>query len=137
MPAHLQQPGFMAMACPLAERQTLQPHQAISLHIPSACVLRVEQGRVWVTTGARQGLAGEPDSGDMVLRAGQQLALQAGVHVVVESWPEVRGVPDGGARFVVCGAPAGQLLGKLAALLARYHARHGSHITQHFRFGRS
>jgi hypothetical protein len=89
MPAQLQQSGaaHMAVASPPASLQTLKPHQAIGFRPTQASVLRVLQGRVWVTTGCRQGLAGEPDSGDVVLGAGQHLALAAGSHVVVESWP--------------------------------------------------
>jgi len=89
MPAHLQETGsgFMAVASPSDPLQILQPHQAISLHPPADCVLRMVRGRVWVTTGTGPGLPGQVDAGDVVLGAGQHLALPAGAHVVVENWP--------------------------------------------------
>lgn len=65
----------------------LGARRTVSLQPKAHSVLRIAQGRVWVTMGARQGLAGQPDSGDLVLHAGDELAVPAGVHLVMECWP--------------------------------------------------
>lgn len=65
----------------------LGARRTLSLHPKAAGVLRLAQGRAWVTMGARQGLAGQPDSGDVVLHAGEELAVPAGAHLVMECWP--------------------------------------------------
>lgn len=65
----------------------LAPGRTVSLQPKARSVLRIAQGRVWVTMGARQGLAGQADSGDLVLHAGDELAVPAGVHLVMECWP--------------------------------------------------
>ena len=93
MPAHLHSTGIghMAVASPAAALQTLNAHQTLSIRPQTASVLRMVQGRVWVTTGAGQGVPGQPESGDCVLCAGQQLALPASAHVVVENWPQMLG----------------------------------------------
>ena len=65
----------------------LGARRTVSLLPKANGVLRIAQGRVWVTTGALQGLAGQPDSGDVVLHAGQVLPVPAGSHLVMECWP--------------------------------------------------
>lgn len=65
----------------------LATRRTVSLKPQTHSVLRIAQGRVWVTSGGRQGLAGQADSGDMVLHAGDELAVPAGAHLVMESWP--------------------------------------------------
>ncbi len=65
----------------------LGARRTVSLLPKANGVLRIAQGRVWVTMGALQGLAGQPDSGDVVLHAGQELAVPAGAHLVMECWP--------------------------------------------------
>ena len=65
----------------------LGARRTVSLLPKAHGVLRIAQGRVWVTMGALQGLAGQPDSGDVVLHAGEELAVPAGAHLVMECWP--------------------------------------------------
>jgi hypothetical protein len=83
-------------ASPLAGLWRLAPRRTISLKPAANGVLRIVQGRVWVTTGVLQGLAGQPDSGDLVLHAGDEWAVPAGVHLVMECWPVQ---PDDAVRF--------------------------------------
>ena len=65
----------------------LVPDRALTLRADTAGVLRVSQGRVWVTAdGPHQGPAN--DWGDVVLRSGEQLLLQPGRQVVVEAYGE-------------------------------------------------
>lgn len=71
---------------PLAGLWHLAPRRTVSLQPKAHSVLRIAQGRVWVTMGARQGLAGQADSGDLVLHAGDELPVPAGVHLVMECW---------------------------------------------------
>lgn len=88
MSAPLHLPSFNAPApSPLAGMWHLAPCRTISLQPKAHSVLRIAQGRVWVTMGARQGLAGQADSGDLVLHAGDELPVPAGVHLVMECWP--------------------------------------------------
>ena len=88
MPTHPQQPASGSAA----KLQTLRPYQAISLYTRTTGVLLcIEQGRVWVTTDTPLDPTSKPNSADVVLHAGEQLALPAGAHVVVESWPMVPG----------------------------------------------
>lgn len=54
----------------------LMPGRALSLKPRQAGVLRIAQGRVWLTAGARLG--------DCVLEAGDALAIEPGQHVVME-----------------------------------------------------
>lgn len=59
--------------------------QAITLDIPDESALRVTQGRVWATLdGPHQGPAN--DLGDVVLAAGERLALHPGQRLVIEPW---------------------------------------------------
>lgn len=88
MHAPLQQPAYLAPADrPSAGWWHLAPRHAVSLLPKAPCVLRIAQGRVWVTTGAHLGGGDQPDSGDVVLHAGDELAVPAGARLVMESWP--------------------------------------------------
>ena len=92
------QPSFLnaSAASALAGLWSLAPRRTVSLQPKAHSVLRIAQGRVWVTTGALQGLAGQADSGDLVLHAGDELAVPAGAHLVMECWPVQ---PDEPVRF--------------------------------------
>jgi hypothetical protein len=58
---------------------------AVTLDVPDDAALRITQGRVWATfDGPHQGPAN--DQGDVVLAAGERLALHAGQRVVIEPW---------------------------------------------------
>ena len=56
--------------------------QAISLKAASASVLRVKQGRVWVTRDATAHWGSE----DVVLAPGESLSVGAGPRLVMEPW---------------------------------------------------
>lgn len=86
MSASLQQSSINAPGN-LAGFWSLAPRRTISLQPKAHGVLRIAQGRVWVTTGAFQGLSGQADSGDVVMNAGDELTVSAGTHLVMESWP--------------------------------------------------
>ena len=86
MSASLQQSSINAPGN-LAGLWSLAPRRTISLQPKAHGVLRIAQGRVWVTTGAFQSLSGQADSGDVVMNAGDELAVSAGTHLVMESWP--------------------------------------------------
>ena len=60
----------------------LEAGHAMSLKAASASVLRIRQGRVWVTRDAT------PRSGseDLVLAPGESLAVAAGERIVMEPW---------------------------------------------------
>ena len=80
----LQQSPLGALA---PECWKLVPDRALTLRADTAGVLRVSQGRVWVTAdGPHQGPAN--DWGDVVLHSGEQLLLQPGRQVVVEAYGE-------------------------------------------------
>lgn len=58
---------------------------AVSLHDVHAAVLRITHGRVWATVdGPHAGPAN--NQGDLFLKAGDRLTLQAGQRVVIEPW---------------------------------------------------
>lgn len=59
--------------------------QALSLQPRQAGLLRVAQGQMWVTLGVAPHGAGN-ELGDCFLRAGEQLAVSPGQHVVLESF---------------------------------------------------
>ncbi|MBS0453864.1 MAG: DUF2917 domain-containing protein [Proteobacteria bacterium] len=56
--------------------------QAMSLRAQSASVLKVRQGRVWVTRDATARSASE----DLVLGPGESLSLAKGERLVMEPW---------------------------------------------------
>lgn len=96
-----QQPAVNAPVAPspMPGWWRLAPHRTISLQPKVHSVLRIAQGRVWVTMGALQGLAGQADSGDVVLHPGDELAVPAGAHLVMESWPVQPGHTGEQVRF--------------------------------------
>jgi hypothetical protein len=63
----------------------LGPGRAVSLYPREGGELTLAQGRVWVTLGISVAAPGA--MADMVLCAGERLALRAGQHVVMEDWP--------------------------------------------------
>ena len=66
----------------------LQSGRAISLQPHEAGVLRITHGQVWATLdGPRQGHGNE--LGDHFVRAGQQMSVGAGQHLVFEPWGEL------------------------------------------------
>lgn len=86
-------------ASPLAGLWHLAPRRTVSLKPQAHSVLRIAQGRVWVTMGPHQGLAGQADSGDLVLHAGDELPVPAGAHLVMEGWPAQPGQTEEAVRF--------------------------------------
>lgn len=66
-------PGFWKLA----------PGRALSLQPRQPGLLRVAQGQVWVTLGARHQGAGN-ELGDFFLHAGEELAVSPGQHLVLE-----------------------------------------------------
>ncbi|RZI77859.1 MAG: DUF2917 domain-containing protein [Variovorax sp.] len=77
-------PGRPA-AIPAAARRgawQLEAGQAISLKAAQASVLRLRQGRVWVTRDANAQHASE----DLVLAPGESLTIAAGDRIVMEPW---------------------------------------------------
>lgn len=70
----------------------LAPERAITLNPGEAGVLRVAQGQVWATLdGPHHGPAN--DWGDVILHSGEQLKLEPGQHVVVESFGDAVNEP--------------------------------------------
>ena len=72
-------------AIPAAARRgawQLSAGQATSLKAARASVLRIRQGRVWVTRDADARRASE----DLVLAPGESLAVMAGDRIVMEPW---------------------------------------------------
>ncbi|MDO8775278.1 MAG: DUF2917 domain-containing protein [Burkholderiaceae bacterium] len=62
---------------------TLMPGRAISLRPHEAGLLRIARGQVWATLDGSPAWPGS-DLGDHFLQAGQQLAVRAGQHLVME-----------------------------------------------------
>ena len=56
--------------------------QAISLKASSNSIMRIRQGRVWVTLDANRAHASE----DIVLAPGESLRVAAGERIVMEPW---------------------------------------------------
>jgi hypothetical protein len=71
-------------AAGLARYWKLAPRRALSLHPRQAGVLLVAQGQAWATLQEPHPVRGK-ESGDHCLRAGQQLRVSAGQHLVIES----------------------------------------------------
>ena len=61
--------------------------QAITVQARESGILRVGQGRVWVTF-SHAGRNPSVPAGDHFLQSGDSLRLSAGQTVVIESWPE-------------------------------------------------
>lgn len=71
-------------AAGLAGCWRLAPGRVFGLRLRSHGVLRITQGRAWITLNERpHGHSNE--SGDHFLQAGQQLPVRAGQHLVIES----------------------------------------------------
>lgn len=60
----------------------IAPGEAMSLKARTNSVLRVKQGRVWVTPDATL----KNPSEDLVLAPGESLAVAAGQRIVMEAW---------------------------------------------------
>ena len=60
----------------------IAPGEAMSLKARSISVLRVKQGRVWVTPDATLANPSE----DLVLAPGESLTVAAGQRIVMEAW---------------------------------------------------
>lgn len=74
-----------ALAVPPAVRRGSWrlPHgQAMTLRASAPSVLRIRQGRVWVTRDADADLGSE----DLVLAPGESLTVPAGSRIVMEPW---------------------------------------------------
>jgi Protein of unknown function (DUF2917) len=74
-----------AAAVPPAVRRgawQLDAGHAMSLKASSASILRIRQGRVWVTRDATAHAGSE----DLVLAPGESLAVAAGERIVMEPW---------------------------------------------------
>ena len=87
-----QQFASKSQQCPSALRRlgpagswVLPAGCAITLDVADESALAITQGRVWATfDGPHQGPAN--DLGDVILAAGERLALHAGQRVVIEPW---------------------------------------------------
>ena len=78
-------PTRAAAAVPPAVRRgawQIAPGEAMSLKARSASVLRVRQGRVWITPDATAAHASE----DLVLAPGESMTVPAGQRIVMEAW---------------------------------------------------
>ncbi|WKB50665.1 DUF2917 domain-containing protein [Eleftheria terrae] len=62
---------------------TLAAGRSITLKTVAPTVLKVSSGRVWATAGD----GSDQTSDDLVLSAGEELALPAGQTLVIEGWP--------------------------------------------------
>ncbi|KPU91606.1 hypothetical protein APR50_17950 [Variovorax paradoxus] len=74
-----------AAAIPPAVRRgawQIAPGEAMSLKARGESVLRVRQGRVWITPDATL----ESPSEDLVLAPGESLTVAAGQRIVMEAW---------------------------------------------------
>lgn len=99
-------PGFWKLAA----------GQALSLQPREAGLLRVAQGQAWVTLGIAPHGAGN-ELGDYFLRAGAQLAVSSGQHVVLESFERAQQQAvlfDWTPGLAVVQAPAAQNVGPVA-----------------------
>lgn len=84
----LPQPSsFLDMDARRAAALSLAIGSAASLRPAVAGVLRVVQGRVWLTRDLLPGSTAT-DLGDHMVCCGEDFALSAGQRVVLESWPE-------------------------------------------------
>ena len=74
-----------AAAVPPAVRRgawQIAPGEAMSLKARAASVLRVKQGRVWITPDATLANPSE----DLVLAPGESMTVAAGQRIVMEAW---------------------------------------------------
>jgi hypothetical protein len=87
-------PNLLPNRCPVEPDSLvfgqLALRQSLSFRPRTAGVLRITQGRLWLTLdGPHRGTANA--WGDHVLYAGQSMALRAGQRGVVEAWPVTEG----------------------------------------------
>lgn len=78
-------PARTAAAVPPAVRRgawQIAPGEAMSLKARTASVLRVKQGRVWITPDATLANPSE----DLVLAPGESMTVAAGQRIVMEAW---------------------------------------------------
>ncbi|WP_440109634.1 DUF2917 domain-containing protein [Acidovorax sp. BL-A-41-H1] len=100
------QPAAPASAArtPAAGCWKLAAGQALSLRPRTRATLQVAQGQVWLTVGGslaeRSGT-----TADHVLRAGDQLAIAPGQHVVMEAWCPSNPAGDAAFRWDHAEAP--------------------------------
>ena len=83
--ASLSIPARTAVAVPAAVRRgawQIAPGEAMSLKARAASVLRVKQGRVWITPDATLAHPSE----DLVLAPGESMTVAAGQRIVMEAW---------------------------------------------------
>ena len=83
--ASLSIPARTTVVIPPAVRRgawQIAPGEAMSLKARSASVLRVKQGRVWVTPDATLANPSE----DLVLAPGESMMVAAGQRIVMEAW---------------------------------------------------
>ncbi|RQO61022.1 hypothetical protein DBV14_05800 [Variovorax sp. KBW07] len=83
--ASLPVPARTTAAVPPAVRRgawQIAPGEAMSLKARTNSVLRVKQGRVWITPDATL----KNPSEDLVLAPGESLAVAAGQRIVMEAW---------------------------------------------------
>ncbi len=80
----------------------LLPGSVLSFEAGKPVLLRITQGRIWLTLdGPHSGAAN--DWGDVVLQSGDQFALEPGQRIVVEAWTTPAAAQ--GARLVWSLAP--------------------------------
>jgi hypothetical protein len=87
-------------SCMPASGWRLDARRAMSLRPRVPSRLHITQGRAWVTLGQSPKGAGN-ESGDLVLNAGESLAVPAGARVVMEPWQPGAGP----VRFDWCAEP--------------------------------
>lgn len=91
--------------CAAAGTWKLAAGQAVSLRPHTPGVLKIAQGRVWLTLGGS--LADLPGAAaDHVLQAGERLTVAPGQHVVMEVWNPSGGVDAAAFRWEGGTAPA-------------------------------
>ena len=94
---------------------TLPAGQAMTVQARESGVLRVGQGRLWVTF-SHAGRDHRVPAGDHFLRFGESLRLSAGQTVVMESWSErAQGAATPACVSWEADAPARPLAGLMAA----------------------
>ncbi len=119
-------------AAGLAGGWELAAGHALSLRPRTAAVLRIRAGRAWATLGERPRSLAPQEAGDHFLRAGEQLWVPAGRHLVLESldpgalsfeWQPVRArdtLRQSLRDLVAAAALAGTALLRLVRGLAAY-----------------
>jgi len=90
-------------SCRPARGWRLDARRAMSLRPQVPSRLHITQGRAWVTLGQSPKGAGN-ESGDLVLNAGESLAVPAGTRLVMEPWQSGAGP----VRFEWCAEPEAQ-----------------------------